>query len=69
MPAESWVVPLAMAIISADPENTQLDGPETFADERIHTWSRPNADRDFSENRHRRRAHLPFYLHNLEQDS
>jgi hypothetical protein len=32
MPAE-WVVPLARAIISADPENIQLDGSELFADE------------------------------------
>lgn len=42
MPAEPWVVPLAMAIISADPENIQLDHrelknhSETLADEHIH---------------------------------
>lgn len=49
MPAE-WVVPLARAIISADPENIQLDGSELFADELrdicrwTHTWSRPHTD-------------------------
>lgn len=51
MPAGTMVTLLAVATISADPENTQLYGLYSKSgsrrDVQMDTWSRPNPDRYF----------------------